>query len=171
MSKLGLPLAIVIALGAAGNASAFQLKGTPYTFTGSVTSATPSCPYAAKTKLAGYTLIQNDYNYPPPNYQPKLAGFRGPALIFSPGGTADKVTMKIDNLPLRSGAISGNAAVIVLPNLGTIKGTYKGTMSISPNKTFTLNYTSKFTNKGALCTTTFDIAFKIGIPTKLLDLL
>ncbi len=52
-----------LALAATSNASASQIKGTPYTFTGSVVTATAGCPYAAKAKLAGYTLINftNEY--------------------------------------------------------------------------------------------------------------
>jgi hypothetical protein len=171
MLKFGLSLAITTMLGVAGTASASDLSGTPYTFSGSVISATASCPYAAKTKLAGYTLVKKAYVYRPPTYQPKPDGFSGPQLIFSPGGTADKITMKIGNLPLRSGTISGNLSLIALPNLSRIKGTYKGAFHINANNTFTLNYTSKFLHKGALCTTTYDLSFKVGIPAKFLNLL
>jgi hypothetical protein len=171
MSKLGLLLATMIAFGAAHDASAFELKGTPYTFAGSVISATAACPYKAKAKLAGYTLLDKRYNYLPPKYQPIAAGFSGPALIFSPGGTAEKSTMKIGNLPLRSGAVSGSSQVILLPDLTVIKGTYKGTFSVKTGGGFTLNYTSIFKNKSAICTTTYDLTFAVGVPAHLLNLL
>jgi hypothetical protein len=171
MIKLRLALAVTFLLSAAGHSSAYGIGGTPYTFTGSVTSATASCPYAAKTALAGYTLVQKNYAYLPPTYQPTLAGFGGPQMIFSPGGTADKITMKIGSLPLHSGAISGSETIIVLPSLTPIKGTYKGTFSLSPSGAFSLSYTSKFTNKGVLCTTTYDLSFTVGIPAKFLNLL
>ena len=171
MSKLGFSLAAAAALAIAGSASASELKGTPYTFSGTVTGATASCPYPAKTKLAGYTLIEKAYSYSPPTYRPKPDGFSGPQLIFSPNDTTQKMTMHIGNLPLHSGTVAGNSQIIVLPALGTIKGTYRGTFSLGSNGAFTLNYTSKFTHKGVLCTTTYDLDFKAGIPTKLLNLL
>ena len=171
MAKLGLLLAIPLAMTVAGTASASPLHGTPYTFTGSVTSASSACPYAAKAKLAGYTLLAKRYTYSPPNYQPKLAGYSGPELIFSPGSTAQKMTIKLDNLPLRSGAISGHEQILLLPNITQVAGTYKGTMNVGAT-TLGLTFTSAFKDKGGKeCTTTFEISFKSGIPTKFLDLL
>jgi hypothetical protein len=174
MSKLRFLLTTIVALGAVGNASAFEVKGTPYNFTGSVISASAACPYKAKAQLAGYTLLKKNYTYvykPPNSYSDVFSGYKGPVLIFSPGVGVEKSVMKIDNLPKNSGTISGQARILLLPNIGTIKGTYKGTISIKPNGIFTLNYTSTFPNKNAICTTTYDLSFAIGVPTKLLDLL
>jgi hypothetical protein len=172
MSKLVLLLATAITLGAAGSASAYENRGSvPYTFTGTVVAATAACPYKAKTALSGYTVLNKQYAYSPPKYQPTPDGFSVTALIFSPGGTALKSTMKLGNLPARSGSVSGKEQVIFFPDLSTIKGSYKGTFSLRSATAFNLNYTNTFTYKGESCTTTYDLSFAVGVPSKFLNLL
>jgi hypothetical protein len=163
-----LALTALTAIAATG-ASASGIKGTPYTFTGSVVTATAACDYPAKAKLAGYTLVsfQNDYG---PKGQVKQV-VAHPSLMFSPGGAAHKLAMRLEDLPAHSGAMSGKAAIVFLPSTETVTGTYKGSVDVAANKSFTLIYTLTYKKAAGSCTTKYNLSFAKGLPTNLLNLL
>jgi hypothetical protein len=162
-----------VAAGIAGDASASQLKGTPYTFTGSVITATASCPYAAKAKLAGYTLINPSYiySYTPTGGYKQTPIIAGPALVFSPGGTAGKLVMKIGNLPAHTGASAGKAEIVLLPSTAVVDATYTGSFTVNADSTYGLTYTVSYRNAGKNCTTKYELALKKGLPANLYNLL
>jgi predicted secreted Zn-dependent protease len=163
-----LALTALTAIAATG-ASASGIKGTPYTFTGSVVTATGACDYPAKAKLAGYTLInfQNEYG---PKGQVKQV-IAHPSLIFSPGGNANKLAMRLEDLPAHTGALSGNASIVLLPSTNGLNGTYKGSIDVAANKSFTLVYTLTYKKASGNCTTKYNLSFAKGLPTNLFNLL
>ena len=168
MKIMLLALTALTAVAATG-ASASSLKGTPYTFTGSVVTATAECDYPAKAKLAGYTLIslQDEFQ---PKHQPKQV-IAKPSLVFSPGGNAHKLAMRLEDLPAHSGALSGKAGIVFLPSTNGVNGTYKGSIDVAANKSFTLIYTLTYKKPAGTCTTKYNLSFAKGLPANLFNLL
>lgn len=154
---------------AATGASASSLKGTPYTFTGSVVTATAACDYPAKASLAGYTLVSVQNNYGPKGQVKQVIAH--PSLMFSPGGTAHKLAMRLDDLPAHTGAVSGSAGIVLLPSTNGLNGTYKGSIDVAADKSFTLIYTLTYKKAGGTCTTKYNLSFAKGLPTNLFNLL
>jgi hypothetical protein len=154
---------------AATGASASSLKGTPYTFTGSVVTATAACDFPAKAKLTGYTLISFQDEFQP--RKPPKQIIAKPSLMFSPGGAAHKLAMKLEDLPAHSGAMSGKASIVFLPSTNTVAGTYKGNIDVAANKSFDLIYTLTYKKAAGNCTTKYNLSFTKGLPTNLFNLL
>jgi hypothetical protein len=158
---------IVFAVGVTASASAGSLSG--FTFTGSVTSATSACPYPAKASLAGYTLIK-----PKDSYEGNgdyIRVIAGPALVFSPGGNAAKLTIKLGDLPDKTSVSTGSITVISLPSTNTASGVDKATLTLNNNGSFLLKLNLSFPTATGNCATIYNLSFVKGLPANLFNLL
>jgi hypothetical protein len=160
---------ITVITSIATGASASQIKGTPFTFAGSVDSTSAACPYPNKAPLAGYTLIHIKKEYfRNGSYKSVIAG---PELIFSPGGAAKKITMKLDNIPDQTSLTSGKATIVLLPSTEILTGTYKGNVTVNQNGSFVLKYNLTLKTSKGTCSTAYTLSFARGLPKNLYDLL
>jgi hypothetical protein len=144
----------------------------PYTFTGSVTSATGPCPYAAKAKLAGYTLLSKVYVYTGPN-APVFVSLGSLKLVLSPGGTAPKTGLGLNNVDMPNGGTraAGTGSLIYVPSTDSAPLTYVFKATYATAKSFSAVATLAITTPTGVCKTVYDLTFTKGLPANLSNLL
>jgi hypothetical protein len=144
----------------------------PYTFTGSVTSASGPCPYAAKAKLAGYTLLSKVYVYAPPNSLP-FVSLGSLKLVVSPGGTAPKTGLGLNYVDMPNGGTraAGTGSLIYVPSTESAPLAYVFKATYSSAKSFSAVATLAITTSTGVCKTVYDLTFTKGLPANLSNLL
>jgi hypothetical protein len=182
MTRFMTALAGIAFLAAAPAANAVVLpKSGPFTFTGTVASATAACPYAAKAPLAGYTAILGVI----PSGGPGGNSYyfkKGLVLVVSPTAGASglvtttpptKTVFDLSNVFLPPGlaTATGSAKQLTIPAADTYAGNYKVTIRFLTEKSFTAAVTLVIKEATGVCKTTYDLAFQRGLPGNLSNLL
>jgi hypothetical protein len=169
MSRLATALLsglVALSAAAASGATVLPAKG-PFTFTGTVASATSSCPYAAKAKLAGYTLVTGFQQFGTPSGT--FTGSKGFDLVFSPGGKLPKTVLNLGGFTLAPHGVAASGALkaFALPSTNEGNGSYVIALTFDSKSQFS----SKLTVKYGTCSAVYNLSFAKGIPTNLLNIL
>jgi hypothetical protein len=156
----------VLSAAAASAAPVLPMKA-PFTFTGTVATAAASCPYAARTQLAGYTLVTGFQQFRTPSGT--YTGSKGFGLVFSPGGKLPKTVLNVGGFTLAPHAASASGALkaFALPSTNQANGSY----FIALNFVSKTQFSSKLTIKYGGCVAVYNLAFSKGLPANLLNLL
>jgi hypothetical protein len=152
---------------AAASATTVLPAKAPFTFTGTVGSATAACPYAGKTKLAGYTLVTGFQQFS--SSSGTYTASKGFDLVFSPGGKLPKTILNVGGFTLAPHAtsVSGALKAFSLPSTNQVNGSYVITLTFASKTEFS----SKLTIKYGACSAVYNLSFAKGVPANLLNIL
>jgi len=151
-----------------------------YNFTGTVLSATPSCPHEAHTHVAGYALFPgisggDVVENVPPGFKYGFVTRGNFAIAFSDGPDVKKIGYGLktnDTFKAPFTSAEGTMGVGYPTPPRTIGGQWAGSFDYKTSSTFDFTVRLKFpTSNIATCTIEYSLDFVKGIPSKFLDLL